>query len=143
MMKKTILFCTLTTLLSLGQLLAQGIPTSGKFRFTESLGETAGGTGIFYTHSIQIKNATSALYSVDGYHASCRLECKLVKISANKVQLIFDYFGELDMFKSADDYKKGQKLLTLESQNSKWLVKYAKNFPMDQKGKTIEFKKVE
>lgn len=141
-MKKTILFCTLITLLSFGQLLAQSIPTSGTFRFTESLGETAGGTGIFYTHSIEIKNATSALYAVDGYQASFRLECKLVKISANKIQLVFDHFGELDMFKSADDYKKGQKLMTLESKNGKWLVKYVKNFPMDQKGKTIEFKKV-
>jgi len=141
-MKKTILFCTLLTLLGITQLKAQDIPTPGKFRYTESLGKTAGGTGIFYTHTIDLKNTQSALYSVDGYQASFRLECKVIKIKKNKVQLIFDHFGADDMFKNEEMYKKEQKLMTLENKNGQWLVQYAKNFPMDQQGKTIVFKKI-
>ncbi|HAS42608.1 MAG TPA: hypothetical protein DCS93_19160 [Microscillaceae bacterium] len=141
-MKKSILFCTLLTLLGIVQLKAQNIPVSGKFSYTESLGKTAGGTGIFYTHTIHLKNTQSALYSVDGYQASSRLACKVIKLKANRVQLVFDHFGEHDMFKNGDIYKKGQKLMTLENKNGQWLVQFAKDFPMDQQGKTIVFKQI-
>ncbi|OJJ19435.1 hypothetical protein BKI52_21745 [marine bacterium AO1-C] len=140
-MKRVTLFYTLIALLGLAQVQAQSIPTVGQFTHTESLGKTAGGTGIFYTHTIELKNAQSALYSVDGYQASSRLECKVVKLSAHKIQLIFDHFGEHDMFKNGELYRKGQALMTLENKNGKWLVQYAKDYPMDQQGKSFVFKK--
>lgn len=90
----------------------------GSYEFDEDGGRNAGGTAIFITHRLEIKQAEDALLATirsNGYQTSIDLNCT-AKISGDKVEIYFDSYGEDNMF---ENYEQGDLLLTLEKKTLK------------------------
>lgn len=120
-MKKTHFIILITFIISCSQSIAQ-IDFSGKYSFSENLGQTVGGTGINYYHTIDIfkeNGQYKATYSIDGYQTLTRLECSVMEVKinasapANSLILQFEKYGADDLFKNKDLYKPKQDLLEI------------------------------
>lgn len=124
---------------------------AGKYNFEESLGETNGGTPIFYNHVVTISKDNGeykAEYAVDGYQTAVRLECSVIekksKANVSILELNFEKFGELHLFKNPDAYKPQEKLFEISPNGQEDIdITFIKeNFMRDEKnqGKTLTFK---
>lgn len=90
----------------------------GKYEFSEDGGRNAGGTKIFISHEIEIKETSDGLMATlqsNGYQTSKDLICT-VKASGDKLEIYFDSYGEDNLFES---YEQGDLLLTLENKTVK------------------------
>lgn len=83
----------------------------GKYTFSEKIGETQGGTPVSFVHVLEIKSDGTTTYNVDGLQTMKRNVCKLVNKNEQAAELIFEKFGEEDMFKKG--YKKDDVILKL------------------------------
>lgn len=90
----------------------------GKYEFSEDGGRNAGGTRIFISHEIEIRETDDGLMATiqsNGYQTSKDLICT-AKASGDKLEIYFDSYGEDNIFES---YEQGDLLLTLENKNVK------------------------
>lgn len=83
----------------------------GIFTFDENPGETAGGTPILYSYAIEFLPDGSVRYDIDGYQTMVRAICSLKNIDDKTAELIFERFGDDDLFKT--QFQKGQLVATL------------------------------
>jgi hypothetical protein len=83
----------------------------GLFTFDENPGETAGGTPILYSYAIEFLPDGSVRYDIDGYQTMVRAICSLKEKDEKTAELIFERFGDDDLFKS--QFQKGQVVATL------------------------------
>lgn len=156
-MKKIFLLACL--LLSIGQASQAQNGFVGKYAFSESVGKTAGGTGIMYNYQIIIYKENGnykARYHIDGHQAMTRLNCAVIEVKlnseapANSLILQFESFGKDDLFKSEHLYQKGRNLLEISRKGGLMAspdetaieVTYTDEFPFEEKrGKTYIFQK--
>lgn len=85
----------------------------GKYEFYEDGGRNAGGTKIFVTHELEIRQAENVLLATlrsNGYQTSKDLNC-VAKAVGDRLEIYFDSYGEDNLFES---YEQGDLLLTLE-----------------------------
>lgn len=90
----------------------------GKYEFAEDGGRNAGGTAIFISHELEIKETSDGLMATlqsNGYQTSKDLICT-AKIVGGKLEIYFDSYGENNIFES---YEQGDLLLTLENKTAK------------------------
>lgn len=90
----------------------------GKYEFSEDGGRNAGGTKIFISHELEIRETSDGLMATlqsNGYQTSKDLICT-AKIAGNKLEIYFDSYGENNIFES---YEQGDLLLTLENKTVK------------------------
>lgn len=90
----------------------------GTYTFDEDGGKNAGGTPIFIVHELVIMETDDGLRATlqsNGYQTSKDLNCS-AKALGNKLQIIFESYGENNVFES---YEKGDVLLTLEKKTVK------------------------
>lgn len=90
----------------------------GSYVFDEDGGRTTGGTAIFVSHQIDIRESDDGLLAMvqsNGYQTSKDLICT-AKAEGAKLLIYFDSYGENNMF---EPYKKGDLLLTLERKSVK------------------------
>jgi hypothetical protein len=95
----------------------------GDYIFGENGGKTAGGTGIFITHSLGIHREAGALVAEiisQGYQTSRHL-VGVVKVTGNTARIYFKSYGEDNLFRP---YREGDLLLTLKrvSQRGRTLI---------------------
>ncbi len=117
----------------------------GKYFFSEDGGKTAGGTGIFVGHDLEINSDGSATLTANGYQTSKYLICK-TKINGSKMQLMFEKYSE-DNY-GPTDLSGGELLFTLEYKKVKgkkvlWTTfsKYEPSIAGFKKSGGIYFKK--
>jgi hypothetical protein len=104
--------------LILAQRVAAQTDWKGSYYFGEDGGKTAGGTGIFIEHRLEIfdgDNELAATLQSNGYQTSADLICT-AKVDAAKLMIYFQSYGEDNMF---EKYKPGDLLLTLERKTEK------------------------
>ena len=90
----------------------------GTYEFDEDGGKNAGGTVIFISHQLEIKETENGLMATlqsNGYQTSKDLICT-AKASGNKVSIYFESYGENNIFET---YEPGDLLLTLERKTVK------------------------
>lgn len=90
----------------------------GAYEFDEDGGKNAGGSAIFVTHELEIRQTDDGLMAFiqsNGYQTSKDLICT-TKIEGNKLLIYFESYGENNSFES---YETGDLLLTLEKQTVK------------------------
>lgn len=90
----------------------------GKYEFSEDGGRNAGGTAIFISHELEIRETSDGLMATlqsNGYQTSKDLIC-IAKIVGSKLEIYFDSYGENNIFES---YEQGDLLLTLENKTAK------------------------
>ena len=128
------------------------IDLSGRYGFAETIGETAGGTPIFFQYAIIVSKEDDqyqAKYEVDGYQTMQRLICSggEIKTEPNEntsaLTFSFDQYGEDDQFKTEDLFKTGQELFTLylDHQQDEVKITFHKDYPLEtEAGKAFTFK---
>lgn len=93
----------------------------GTYTFEEDHGKTAGGTGIFYVHTIIIGKENgqyTAKYTLYGYQVSQEIECSVMEVKINEsapassLILQFEKYGEVPGFKP-DIYETQQELFEI------------------------------
>lgn len=97
---------------------------TGTYRYTESGGRTAGGTGIVVSHEIAVRReggAYRAEITANGYQTSRQIHAA-VEIAGNRMRLSFERDGEDQMFKG--QYQPGAVLLEIERQSPQRLLTY-------------------
>ena len=119
----------------------------GNYEFDEDGGKTVGGTAIFITHQLEIKQTDDGLMATlqsNGYQTSIDL-VGTVKTDGDKLMIYFDSYGENNMF---ENYEQGDLLLTLETKkikNNSELLTYWNKFqpvvPKNEKSGKVYFKK--
>ena len=115
-MKRAVLLVTLTltfAAVSFGQK-----EWVGTYTFDEDGGKNAGGTVIFIVHELIVLETDDGLRATltsNGYQTSTDLNCK-VRINANKMEIIFDSYGEDNVHET---HSPGDLLLTLERKTVK------------------------
>lgn len=119
----------------------------GSYEFDEDGGKTAGGSGIFISHEIEITEIDGKLLAKlqsNGYQTSSDLICT-TKTEGNKLLIYFESYGENNMF---EPYEQGDLLLTLEKQTVKgqsqiltFWNKFQPSVPQNEKSGKIYFKK--
>jgi Family of unknown function (DUF5991) len=90
----------------------------GVYEFGEDGGKTTGGSAIFITHQIEIRDTDNGLLATiisNGYQTSRDLVCT-VKTDGDKIAFYFDSYGEDN---SLEPYTEGDLLLTLERKTVK------------------------
>ena len=90
----------------------------GTYEFDEDGGKTVGGTKIFISHQLEIKQTDDGLLATiqsNGYQTSIDL-VGTVKTEGDKLMIYFDSYGENNMF---ENYEQGDLLLTLEKKTVK------------------------
>ena len=90
----------------------------GTYEFDEDGGKNAGGTVIFISHQLEIKETENGLMATlqsNGYQTSKDLIC-MAKAGGNKVSIYFESYGENNIFET---YEPGDLLLTLERKTVK------------------------
>ncbi len=90
----------------------------GAYEFDEDGGKTAGGTAIFISHRLEIKETENGLMATlqsNGYQTSKDLICT-AKASGNKLSIYFESYGENNVF---EIFEPGDLLLTLERKTLK------------------------
>ena len=93
-------------------------PWVGTYEFDEDGGKNAGGTVIFISHRLEIKETENGLMATlqsNGYQTSKDLICT-AKISGDKLSIYFETYGENNVF---EIYEPGDLLLTLERKTVK------------------------
>jgi hypothetical protein len=145
-MNRVVLSVTLT-LMFVAVSLAQN-EWAGTYTFDEDGGKTAGGgTVIFVTHELSVFETDDGLRATlksNGYQTSTDLHCK-VKISGNKMEIIFDSYGEDNVHET---FSPGDLLLTLEKKSVKgktelltWWGKFTPALPEKPKTGKLFFTK--
>jgi hypothetical protein len=116
----------------------------GRFSFSESVGESAGGIPINFFHTLQITESAGVLvgsYHIDGYQTMTRLRGQLRPVNGKQWQLIFEDFEEDDLFRS-DRFKPKALLCTLRLDGNQLSVSYPKNTPVSRmEGRTVVFER--
>ena len=85
----------------------------GTYEFDEDGGKNAGGTVIFISHQLEIKETENGLMATlqsNGYQTSKDLICT-AKANGNKLSIYFESYGENNVFET---FEAGDLLLTLE-----------------------------
>ena len=85
----------------------------GVYEFDEDGGKNAGGTAIFISHQLEIKETENNLMATlrsSGYQTSKDLLCT-AKAGGDKISIYFESYGENNVFEL---YEPGDLLLTLE-----------------------------
>jgi hypothetical protein len=93
-------------------------PWAGSYTYEENGGRTAGGTGIFITHELNVLDGgdgLTATIQANGYQTSKDLMC-IAKAEGTKLMIYIEGYGENNVFES---YSKGDLLLTLERKKIK------------------------
>ncbi len=121
---------------------------AGNYEFSEDGGQTVGGSEIFITHELEIKQTDNGLLATiqsNGFQTSIDL-LGTVKTEGDKLMIYFDSYGENNMF---EKYEQGDLLLTLEKKpdkNKTGILTYWNKFqPVIEKNKTsgkVYFKKI-
>lgn len=91
---------------------------AGAYEFEEDGGKTAGGSAVFITHQIEIRDTDNGFLATiisNGYQTSRDLVCT-VKTEGDKISFYFDSYGENN---SVESYTEGDLLLTLERKTTK------------------------
>ena len=119
----------------------------GTYEFDEDGGKTVGGTKIFISHQIEIKQTDDGMLATiqsNGYQTSIDL-VGTVKTVGGKLMIYFDSYGENNMF---ENYEQGDLLLTLEKKTVKGkteILTYWNKFqpivPTNEKSGKVYFKK--
>jgi hypothetical protein len=119
----------------------------GSYEFNEDGGKTVGGTAIFITHQIEIKQTDDGLMAAiqsNGYQTSVDL-VGTAKTDGDKLMIYFDSYGENNVF---ENYEQGDLLLTLEmkkNKNKTELLTYWNKFqpavPKNEKSGKVYFKR--
>jgi hypothetical protein len=115
MLNRTIVFLAapLLSVLLMSVAIAQGPSWLGRYEFSEDGGKTAGGTGIFIEHEIEITDGDEGLIAFiksNGYQTSVDLVAT-AKVTGSRLEIYFQNYGDDNMFES---YGSGDLLLTLE-----------------------------
>lgn len=120
---------------------------AGKYEFDENGGKTAGGTVVFISHQLEIRETDDGLMAFiqsNGYQTSKDLVAT-TKIEGNKLLIYFESYGENNVFES---YEEGDLLFTLEKQTVKGKTsilthwnKFLPVVPKNEKSGMIYFKK--
>ncbi|MEO6588055.1 MAG: DUF5991 domain-containing protein [Pyrinomonadaceae bacterium] len=90
----------------------------GSYEFDEDGGKTVGGSAIFITHELEIKQTGDGILATiqsSGYQTSTNL-VGTVKTEGDKLMIYFDSYGENNMF---EKYEQGDLLFTLEKKMTK------------------------
>ena len=90
----------------------------GAYEFGEDGGKNAGGTVMFVSHEMEIRQTDDGLMAYiqsNGYQTSKDLICT-AKVEGNKLLIYFESYGENNSFEA---YEAGDLLLTLEKQTVK------------------------
>jgi hypothetical protein len=90
----------------------------GTYEFDEDGGKTAGGTAIFISHQLEIKETENGLMATlqsNGYQTSKDLICT-AKANGNKLSIYFESYGENNVFET---FEPGDLLLTFERKTVK------------------------
>lgn len=121
----------------------------GVYDFNEDGGKNAGGTVIFVTHELEIKETGDGLVAFiqsNGYQTSKDL-IGTAKVEGNKLLIYFESYGENNVFES---YEEGDLLLTLEKQTVKGKTqilthwnKFEPIVPANEKSGKVYFKKIQ
>jgi hypothetical protein len=121
---------------------------TGNYEFDEDGGKTVGGTAIFVTHQLEIKQTGDGLLATiqsNGYQTSIDL-VGTVKTEGDKLLIYFDSYGENNVF---ENYEQGDLLLTLEKKTAKGKTelltfwnKFQPVVPKNEKSGKVYFKKV-
>jgi hypothetical protein len=122
---------------------------AGIYEFDEDGGKTAGGTVIFISHQLEIRETDDGLMAFiqsNGYQTSKDLVCT-AKIEGAKLLIYFESYGENNSFES---YEEGDLLFSLEKQTVKGKTSIVTNWnkflpvvPKNEKSGKVYFKKVE
>ena len=120
----------------------------GTYDFDENGGKTVGGTKIFISHRIEIKQTDDGiLATIQATAIKLRLILiGTVKTDGDKLLIYFDSYGETNMF---ENYEQGDLLLTLEKKTTKGkteILTYWNKFqpivPKNEKSGKVYFKRV-
>lgn len=90
----------------------------GNYEFDEDGGKTVGGSAIFITHELEIKQIGDGILATiqsNGFQTSIDL-IGTVKTEGDRLLIYFDSYGENNMF---EKYEQGDLLLTLEKKTGK------------------------
>ena len=90
----------------------------GTYEFDEDGGKNAGGTAIFISHQLEIKETENGLMATlqsNGYQTSKDLICT-AKASGSKLSIYFESYGENNVFET---FESGDLLFTLERKTVK------------------------
>jgi hypothetical protein len=90
----------------------------GVYEFDEDGGKTAGGTVVFITHQIEVRetgDGLAAFIKSNGFQTSNDLICQ-AKAEGGKLLISFESYGEDNML---EPYSEGDLLLTLEKKTTK------------------------
>lgn len=90
----------------------------GSYEFSEDGGRNAGGTKVFISHELNIKQTENGLMATiqsNGYQTSKDLICT-AKIVGDKLEIYFDSYGEDNLF---ENFEQGDLLLTLGNKTVK------------------------
>ena len=122
---------------------------TGNYQFDEDGGRNVGGTKIFVTHQLEIKETGDRLLATlqsNGYQTSVDL-VGTVKADGEKLMIYFDSYGENNMF---ENYERGDLLLTLEKKTLKGKTeiltfwnKFQPIVPKNEKSGKVYFKKTD
>lgn len=121
----------------------------GKYEFSEDGGRNAGGTKIFVTHELEVRQTDDGLMATlqsNGYQTSKDLIC-IAKASGDKLEIYLDSYGENNLFES---YEQGDLLLTLENKTVKGKTetltfwgKFQPIVPKNEKSGKVYFQKTQ
>lgn len=121
----------------------------GKYEFSEDGGRNAGGTKIFVTHELEVRQTDDGLMATlqsNGYQTSKDLIC-IAKASGDKLEIYLDSYGENNLFES---YEQGDLLLTLENKTVKGKTetltfwgKFQPVVPKNEKSGKVYFQKTQ
>lgn len=121
----------------------------GNYEFDENGGKSAGGTAIFITHLLEIKETENGLMATlqsNGYQTSNDLFCT-AKPDGNKLSIYFESYGENNLF---ERFEPGDLLLTLERKIVKnkteiltFWNKFQPSVPKNEKSGKIYFRKTD
>lgn len=127
---------------------AQSSVWVGTYEFNEDGGKTTGGTEIFISHQIEIRETGDSLIATlqsNGYQTSKDL-IATAKTEGNKLMIYFESYGENNVFET---FEPGDLLLTLERMTVKnkteILTHWNKFLPVvtkNEKSGRVYFKKV-
>lgn len=122
---------------------------TGNYQFDEDGGRNVGGTKIFVTHQLEIKETGDRLLATlqsNGYQTSVDL-VGTVKADGEKLMIYFDSYGENNMF---ENYERGDLLLTLEKKTLKGKTeiltfwnKFQPIVPKNEKSGKVYFRKTD
>ncbi|CAN5641343.1 hypothetical protein BH20ACI4_BH20ACI4_25250 [soil metagenome] len=121
---------------------------TGNYEFNEDGGKTVGGTTIFVTHQLEIRQTDDGLLATiqsNGYQTSIDL-VGTVKTEGDKLMIYFDSYGENNIF---ENYEQGDLLLSLEKKTTKGKTelltfwnKFQPVVPKNEKSGKVYFKRV-